>query len=376
MSAHSKTEFSGQPFGRPDSKFLSKSWRIQKGIRRFGSSSVLTGQDSIFVSLLQSGLAVYAGYVAGSFTNYAQVVIRFPQAFNVSIAPWAGPIAMCLDVEPGDAIPGDTPVFFNSFYASNNGVVNKPVIYTSAGDVQAVIDAMSAAGIPRSAYYIWSAHWIGYHICGPATCGFPQADGTQYASNNSFDSDAWFSYVFGPQSQTPTLSQGDTGTAVAAMQNRLITWSVLPAGSADGNFGTGTERAVRAFQTMLGLTIDGVVGPQTWAYLNDSPSFFTYGAPDITAFTAGTHSFSVTWATPLHFGNPAPQTEVYVYRGEAIEANLVATYPRTVQPGITSYQGGSLASGTTYLLHLVCTAPDGSGARAFTYATQEFTTGA
>jgi peptidoglycan hydrolase-like protein with peptidoglycan-binding domain len=37
---------------------------------------------------------------------------------------------------------------------------------------------------------------------------------------------------------------------------------------ADGQFGTATEKAVRAFQKDHGLTVDGVIGKNTWAALD------------------------------------------------------------------------------------------------------------
>jgi hypothetical protein len=58
----------------------------------------------------------------------------------------------------------------------------------------------------------------------------------------------------------PTLRRGSKGDDVRLVQRELgIT--------ADGDFGPKTEAAVRAYQAANGLTIDGVVGKQTWASL-------------------------------------------------------------------------------------------------------------
>ncbi len=65
------------------------------------------------------------------------------------------------------------------------------------------------------------------------------------------------------------LRLGDVGTEVALLQNRLnrisTNYPAIPkAYPADGVFGQGTERAVRAFQEVFGLDVDGVVGKATW----------------------------------------------------------------------------------------------------------------
>ena len=61
-----------------------------------------------------------------------------------------------------------------------------------------------------------------------------------------------------------TLKRGSSGEDVSAVQKRLKQWGYY-AGSVDGIFGYATERAVRWFQEKNGLTVDGVVGPQTAA---------------------------------------------------------------------------------------------------------------
>jgi peptidoglycan hydrolase-like protein with peptidoglycan-binding domain len=67
---------------------------------------------------------------------------------------------------------------------------------------------------------------------------------------------------------TPQLSNGSTGSVVSAMQEVLRTYGGAGAptdpGPIDGIFGSKTEAAVRAYQTDRGVTVDGIVGDQTW----------------------------------------------------------------------------------------------------------------
>ena len=69
----------------------------------------------------------------------------------------------------------------------------------------------------------------------------------------------------------PYLSRGSFGELVAAVQTLLILegYQCGPDG-ADGDFGLNTEKAVREFQEQLGLTADGIVGPETGAALFDT----------------------------------------------------------------------------------------------------------
>lgn len=56
-------------------------------------------------------------------------------------------------------------------------------------------------------------------------------------------------------------------SGVRLIQGRLNTLGWRPLLTADGDFGTKTENAVKWFQRMFSLTVDGVVGPQTWGKL-------------------------------------------------------------------------------------------------------------
>lgn len=58
------------------------------------------------------------------------------------------------------------------------------------------------------------------------------------------------------------LKYGSRGEAVRTVQSKLKRWGYY-SGSVDGIFGSGTKSAVMYFQRTNGLTVDGMVGPQT-----------------------------------------------------------------------------------------------------------------
>ena len=64
------------------------------------------------------------------------------------------------------------------------------------------------------------------------------------------------------------LRIGSTGEDVAKIQEQLNAISnnypLIPKLSVDGIFGERTQEAVKVFQSVFGLTQDGIVGSRTW----------------------------------------------------------------------------------------------------------------
>lgn len=90
--------------------------------------------------------------------------------------------------------------------------------------------------------------------------------------------DAVQTYIPTPTpSPTPSqLAKGDKGTAVKSLQQRLKDLGYYSA-SVDGDYGGGTQEAVRLFQTQNGLPVDGVCGSATMA------AIFAANAPKVQA---------------------------------------------------------------------------------------------
>ncbi len=103
-------------------------------------------------------------------------------------------------------------------------------------------------------------------IVGPATW-----NALFEAQNKILNGDA-SSPSFPPYPGTP-LRLNSRGDDVALIQNRLnfisIYYQNIPSVTSDGIFGVRTQQSVMAFQRMLGLDPDGIVGPQTWNRINE-----------------------------------------------------------------------------------------------------------
>ena len=67
----------------------------------------------------------------------------------------------------------------------------------------------------------------------------------------------------------PTLKKGSKGQAVKDLQEALNTLG-FDAGKVDGVFGPATERAVKKFQSSVGIDADGIVGRVTWLNIDEA----------------------------------------------------------------------------------------------------------
>ena len=67
----------------------------------------------------------------------------------------------------------------------------------------------------------------------------------------------------------PTLKKGSKKPEVKDLQEALKALGFSP-GKIDGVFGAATEKAVKAFQSSVGIDADGVVGPITWLNIDEA----------------------------------------------------------------------------------------------------------
>ncbi len=79
------------------------------------------------------------------------------------------------------------------------------------------------------------------------------------------------------------LEPGEKGPRVHRLQDRLVSWKMLRADQADGNYGDATQAAVMAFQKAAGIDRDGIDGPKTQKAIDagiPAPQPFSDGGGD------------------------------------------------------------------------------------------------
>jgi len=249
--------------------------------------------DSTNVNQLPVGYDAYLGYADGEFPTAAALERMFPGANLVILTVTGGTTSAhgALVVNGTDTEPGDLNAAAAVRWASGQMTAGRPVIYASVEGkpgygMKDVRDALAAAGIPRTSVRLLSAHYgFGPHICGPHSCDLSDIDmdGTQWTDSFATGSGAVIDMsmladdFFGPaQSETERLMQelgivqrGMTGAAVKTVQALCLArvQNVIgPALKIDGVFGPETVAWVKAAQSGK-VTMDGVVGPQTWPVL-------------------------------------------------------------------------------------------------------------
>src|SRR6266851_3542001 len=94
---------------------------------------------------------------------------------------------------------------------------------------------------------------------------------------------------------------GSHGSAVAQLQARLSELGFDP-GTADGSFGPGTAAAVRAFQTSVGLTPDGIIGLDTLAALEPPTPIMSLGSHTVAYMFPATPIVNVQRILPIVLG--------------------------------------------------------------------------
>lgn len=135
-----------------------------------------------------------------------------------------------------------------------------------------------------------------------------------------------------------SLKVGSNGSEVRRMQTRLKELGYYK-GSVDGDFGTGTEEAVRAFQRQNGLTVDGKAGSYTLDKL--------YSSSAKRATSAVTPTPRRT-ATPTPRATAVPDTDVYLETGST-GSKVRTLQTRLIELGwLSGSADGSYGDATAY----------------------------
>jgi hypothetical protein len=130
------------------------------------------------------------------------------------------------------------------------------IVHARSSEGNSIQGDQSGNEIRTQPYYVYSSGWdCVLRYTGEETPAEPERE------------------LFAVVLQLPELRRGDVGYYVQMMQSQLVLHKCSPEntirrdGTCDGEFGPGTESALRRFQTGHSLPVDGVCTPQCWAKL-------------------------------------------------------------------------------------------------------------
>lgn len=258
-----------------------------------------------------SGTQIAAGYDDGTFNDVHTLHNRFPHVPNVLI-----------DVNGGlpranvrDWETGDKAGSLESWVGEHNQAsgVKDAVVYCNRSTI-AEVRELTGKFVLGEDYYLWVA----------------TLDGT----------------VITPSQQPGLVACQDKGSQqVHANYDESIVWTTAP----------------------IWWTGWVTTPPVNWAY----------PAPVSLTASGGKTSVRLNW-TRNYGGHPQPDHYVvWVYEGKTASAEtLVKTYPRaTITGSATTWEGGSLPSGRTFIAHLAASGPGSDHLGKNVYASATFTTG-
>lgn len=246
--------------------------------------TTLTMFDSVTpADIPMTGMDAVLAYVNGRYNTLAAIRQRYPHLPILTCSVNSSGNAQCLDVENGDATPADVPGWLDRQKTLKKTEIQ--IIYTPASQISAV---RAHAGSRR--YLLMSAHYgAGPHICGPRTCGYPQADATQWDDHGPHGEhydrtlmSAAFFAAFGPKPVSPipiiigkiihiirpvnhNTHNENTDKPWGGFPLPATDWYGLDDGTPHSHSGkiVANQRAIRQIQREVGAKDDGEYGPMT-----------------------------------------------------------------------------------------------------------------
>jgi hypothetical protein len=138
--------------------------------------------DTTTVSTVPARPFALAGYTGGFWPTFRLLRRRWPSAHTVSIAISAREHAACLDVEPGDATPGEVVGWY---WADRHAGYGKPCVYSDWWEyTHQIRPVLTGARINRSQVWEWDASYTGRPHIDP---GFDATQWTDKAFGRNLD---------------------------------------------------------------------------------------------------------------------------------------------------------------------------------------------